>query len=99
MQEDKPIQGLQKNVAKAAVIREMCQTKGFTVLQAEIEKEKKRVFNKVLDPSISDEDILKHRREAQVWGSLDKILKKIMLTGEFSARALDNLEAPSTKEG
>ena len=76
---------LHKNVAKAAAIREMCKTKGFEVLQDEITKEKKRISDKVMDVSLTDADVLKCRKEAQVWIALEKILKKIMLTGEFSA--------------
>ena len=92
MEKDQPTQGLHKNVAKAAAIRGMCQTEGYKLLMVEVDKEKKRVSDKVLDASVSDEDVLKFRKEAQVWGSLDKILKKIMLVGEFSARSLANLD-------
>lgn len=92
MEEDKPVHGLQKNVTKAASIRAMCQSDGFKVLQAEIDKEKKRVSDKVMDVALSDPDVLKYRREAQVWIALERILKKVMLTGEFSARTLAQMD-------
>lgn len=94
--------GLHKNVAKAAAIREMCNTKGFKVLQDELEKEIKRVAEKVLDVKTDEQEALKLRRQAQVSVALQSLLKKILITGEFSARTLeqlDNLEAPSIQEG
>ena len=100
MAEDKPVHGLHKNVAKAATIREMCQSKGFQVLQEEIKKEKERVAEKMLDTATSNEDVIKYRDEVKVWVALEKILKKVMLTGEFSARnlaQLENLETSDTK--
>lgn len=99
MSEDKKPHALQKNVAKAGAIRNMCLSEGYKVLMAEVEKEKKRVTEKVLDAAVPDSDIAKFRRDVQVWVELEKILKKIMLTGEFSARAMQNLEAPSNQEG
>lgn len=100
MAKDQPTHGLHQNVAKAAVIRDMCQSKGFQVLQEEIEAEKKRIANKMLDSATSNEDVLKFRDEVKVWVALEKILKKVMLTGEFSARnlaQLENLETSGNK--
>lgn len=87
-----PVHGLQKNVTKAASIRAMCQSDGYKVLQVEIDKEVKRVSEKMLDATTEEVDALKLRRQAQVWVSLQRILKKIMLTGEFSARSLAQME-------
>lgn len=89
---DKPVQGLQKNVAKAAAIRNMCQSEGYKIVQAEIEKEMKRASERLIDVKTSDEDVFKLRKEAQVWVALQSILKKIMLTGEFSARTLAQMD-------
>ena len=89
---------LHKNVAKAAAVREMCKTKGFEIVRNELDAEIKRISEKMLDASTKEQDALELRKQAQVWVALQKLLKKIMLTGEFSAKALENLEdlPPST---
>ena len=89
---------LHKNVSKAAAVRGMCNTEGYTILMKEVDKEVARISEKVLDVTASDEQVLTHRREAQVYVALKKLLKKIMLTGEFSARALENLEDSAKAE-
>jgi len=95
MDKEQPKHGLHKNVARAAQVREMCNTPGFKIVQEEIEAELKRVSEKFIDVKTDEQEALRLRQEAQVWVSLQRILKKVMLTGEFSARALQNLE-PST---
>lgn len=100
MEENKPVFGLQRNVAKAAAIRAMCQTEGYKIVTEQLETELKIVAKKIINVDTSDEEVLDLRKKAQVWVALQKLLGTLLLTGEISARNLKNLEVPSeSKEG
>lgn len=98
MEKDKTA-GLRLNVEKAAKVREMCQTPGFQILEEHLEKIIRATSRQMIDVQTDDEKALTLRREGQVWVALHKLLRTIMQTGQFSARNLENLEAPSTEEG
>lgn len=97
--EKDPTAGLQLNVTNAAKVREMCQTPGFKVLQEVLDKKVKAVSRQMIDVKATDEDVLRFRREGQVWVALQKLLTEILLTGQISARNIDNLKAPDDQSG
>jgi hypothetical protein len=97
MSEEKPVLGLQKNVSKAAAIRAMCQTSGFQVLKDVFETRVKKVSIKMLDPTLSIEEVMKLRQRVQVWLEIESVLAMIERTGKFSAETLAKMEVDFTK--
>ena len=93
MSEDKQTFGLEKNINKAAAIRNMCQTPGFQVLREAFEEKVHKATKKILDPAITDEEISSLRRQVSVWVEIEKLLKDLMTKGELSKRALENIQA------
>jgi len=93
MEEDKQSFGLKKNINKAASIRNMCQTPGFAVLREEFESKITKITKKILDPDTTDKEVSELRQKVLLWTEIEKMLKTLMLTGELSKRALDQMDA------
>ena len=92
MSEEHATFGLRKNINQAAAIRSMCQTEGFKILKTAFEEKIQKATKKILDPDLPDNEAMELRRKVQVWVEIEKMLKQIMLTGELSSRALNQLE-------
>ena len=96
MEEDKKTFGLRKNINKAAAIRNMCQTPGFTVLKEAFDEKVQKATKQILDPEITDEEVKKLRSKVQLWLEIEKMLKDLMMKGELSKRALDIMDLNTT---
>jgi len=96
MNEDSSTFGLERNINQAAAIRHMCQTPGFQILREAFEKKVTKATKKILDPSVTDEEIASLRKQVSVWVEIEKLLKDLMTKGELSRRALDNIQNLNT---
>lgn len=92
MEDEQRTFGLRKNMNKAAAVRQMCQTEGFNILQTAFAEKIEKATKQMLDPDTSDEKLREIRRKAQLWIEIEKTLKQIMITGEFSRRALESID-------
>lgn len=92
MDDEKRSHLLHKHVNQANMIREMCRTPGFVLLQEKFKEKVQKATIKLLDADTPAEQALELRRKIQVWSEIEKMLKTIMLTGELSSRAINDLD-------
>lgn len=97
MKEDKSF-SLRKNISKAAAIRNLCHTPGFTILREAFEEKVERATKKILDPEVTDDEVKQLRRKVQIWHELEKLLKELMMKGELSKRALEIIDLETSPE-
>jgi len=83
---------LHQHVNEGQLIRAMCQTPGFVLLQKKFQDKISKATSRLLDVDTSTEQVLELRRKVQIWTEIEKMLKSMMLTGELSAKALNNLD-------
>lgn len=83
---------LHKHVSQAQMIREMCKTPGFALLQEKFKEKISKATQRMLDADTPAEQVMELRGKIQVWTEIEKMLKTILLTGEISSKALNDLD-------
>lgn len=96
MDDSKREHALHKHVNEGQLIRDMCQTPGFKIMQQKFQDKISKATSRILDADTTTEQVIELRQKVQVWTEIEKMLKSLMLTGELSARALNDLEDLNT---
>lgn len=89
MDEEKQRVVLQDRVQEANLVREMCQTPGFKLLQRKFDERLKKATSKLLDMNTTEEDIKKIRQQMMVWTEITNMLKAFVITGQYSSKVLN----------
>jgi len=92
MEEEQRKAALNKNIFEATAIREMCQMPGFKILQARFDEKVRKATARLIDVNTTDDEVREIRKKVQIWTELTAMLKSLLITGEYSARILRDLD-------
>jgi hypothetical protein len=90
MNDEERLAHLNKKASEAALIRQMCETPGFKLLQSRFEEKIKKATNLIIDMNTSEDTVKQLRQKIHVWTELIGMLKSLILTGDCAARIIND---------
>lgn len=88
MDENKRLGLLNLKLEERELIKQMCETPGFKLLQREFEEKIKKATNLIIDMNTPDDTVRSLRQKILVWTEIISVLKSLVHTGNCAARIL-----------
>jgi len=99
MNEDNRQEHLIRKTQEASLVRQMCETPGFTIIRNKFEDKVKKATSLIVDMSTPDDVVKSLRQKVHVWTEITNLLKTLMVTGDCAARIIreeNNLDQNTT---
>lgn len=77
-----------KKAEETILIKQMCDTPGFKILQERFNEKIKKATNLILDMNTPEETVRSLRQKIHVWTEVTSMLKSLILTGNYAASLL-----------
>jgi len=82
---------------EASLIRQMCDTPGFKLLNNKFEEKIKKATKLIIDMNTPEEKVRDLRQKIHVWTEVTSMLKSLMLTGDYASKIMRDLEDLDTQ--
>jgi hypothetical protein len=79
---------LVKKAEEAVLIKQMCESPGFKIIQTRFEEKIKKATNLILDMNTPEETVKSLRQKIHVWTEVTSMLKSLILTGNYASSLL-----------
>lgn len=77
-----------KKSEEAILIKQMCESPGFNILQQRFDEKIKKATNLIIDMNTPEETVKSLRQKIHVWTEVTGMLKSLILTGNYAASIL-----------